>query len=306
MKRILLLMFVLASAGFGQPRTQMLVNQWLAKPVVYAYTVAGLPTSGGGLTVGAIAVVNNSLTAGSCTVGGGSAVALCRWSGSVWVSLGGAAGSADAITQTAAYDALNAVSVSAAASGRAVVQTPLRVDPTTGAITNSSTDPTSMEYKWQTGTLPAGASGKTNTGMNTAGVPVWRAAGGSEKTVASTDEFIEPIGCAIGDPVGSALATGVLCYVTAANACTIMSWDILVNSGTATVGIWKIATGTAIPTVANSIVASAPPAIASGTAIHSTSMSGWTTAVAQHDIFGFNLTTTSGPKYIYVGVNCGK
>ncbi len=112
------------------------------------------------------------------------------------------------------------------------------------------------------------------------------------------------IGCGVGDPAGSALATGVLCYVVAPVACTISSWDILVDSGTATADIWKVATGTAIPTVSNSIVASAAPAIASGTAIHSTTMTSWTTAVAAFDIFGFNLTTTSGPKYVYVGVNC--
>lgn len=113
-----------------------------------------------------------------------------------------------------------------------------------------------------------------------------------------------PIGCAVGDPAGSALATGVLCYVVAPATCAIQSWDVLVDSGTATVGVWKIASGTAIPTVSNSIVASAAPAIATGTAIHSTALTGWTTSVSKYDIFGFNLSTTSGPKYIYVGVNC--
>lgn len=112
------------------------------------------------------------------------------------------------------------------------------------------------------------------------------------------------IGCGVGDPAGSALSTGVLCYVVAPATCTIQSWDILVDSGTATADIWKIATGTAIPTVSNSIVASAAPAISAGTAIHSTTMTAWTTAVTKYDIFGFNLTATSGPKYIYVGVNC--
>ena len=96
----------------------------------------------------------------------------------------------------------------------------------------------------------------------------------------------------------------MLCYVVAPTACTIQSWDILVDSGTATAGVWKVASGTAIPTVSNSIVASAAPAIATGTAIHSTTLTGWTTSVAQYDILGINLTTTSGPKYIYVGVNC--
>ena len=112
------------------------------------------------------------------------------------------------------------------------------------------------------------------------------------------------IGCGVGDPAGSALATGVLCYVVAPIGCTIQSWDILVDSGTATVGIWKVATGAALPTVTNSIVASAAPAISTGTSIHSTTMTSWTISVAKYDIFGFNLTTTSGPKYVYVDVMC--
>lgn len=51
-----------------------------------AFTVATLPTVGAGY----VAVVTDAATAGSCTVGSGSELALCRYSGSAWVSLGGA------------------------------------------------------------------------------------------------------------------------------------------------------------------------------------------------------------------------
>ena len=117
------------------------------------------------------------------------------------------------------------------------------------------------------------------------------------------------VGCGVGDPVGSALSTGVLCYVVVPVGCTIQSWDILVDSGTATVDIWQIGTGTAIPAVGNTITAAALPAIAANTAIHSTTMTSWATThgglvLAQYDILGFNLTSTSGPKYIYAGLNC--
>lgn len=144
---------------------------------------------------------------------------------------------------------------------------------------------TAVPFVYAGGALGTPSSG---TGTNITGIPLPPRA----------------IGCGVGDPAGSALATGVLCYIVAPSACTITSWDILVDSGTATAGIWKIATGTAIPTVSNSIVASAAPAISTGTAVHSTTMTGWTTSVSAFDVFGFNLTTTSGPKYIYVGVNC--
>jgi hypothetical protein len=115
-----------------------------------------------------------------------------------------------------------------------------------------------------------------------------------------------PYGCAVGDPAGSALATGVLCYIVVPMAGTITGWDIVVDAGTATVDVWKIATGTAKPTVTNTITASALPAIATGTAIDSTTASipltGWTTAVATKDILGFNLGTVATAKYITVNV----
>lgn len=114
----------------------------------------------------------------------------------------------------------------------------------------------------------------------------------------------QSLGVAVGDPAGSALATGVLGYLVAASSCTIVGWDIVVDSGTATVDVWKVATGTAKPTVANTITAAAKPAISTGTAIASTTLTSWTTTISAGDILGFNLDATSGPKYITVDVRC--
>jgi hypothetical protein len=58
-----------------------------------SFTVSTLPTPAN-YSTGAIVVVTDASTAGSCTVGSGSALALCRNSGSAWVSLGGAGGGA--------------------------------------------------------------------------------------------------------------------------------------------------------------------------------------------------------------------
>jgi hypothetical protein len=46
--------------------------------------------------------------------------------------------------------------------------------------------------------------------------------------------------------------------------------------------------------VANTITASALPAISTGTAVHSTTLTGWTTSVAANDIFGINLKIVGG------------
>ena len=46
-------------------------------------------------------------------------------------------------------------------------------------------------------------------------------------------------------------------YFTIPYACTISAWNITVNAGTVTFDIWKVASGTAVPTVANTITAAA-------------------------------------------------
>jgi hypothetical protein len=75
--------------------TQTLTNKTLTLPIATSYTVAGLPAAG---TAGRIAVVTDAATAGSCTSGGGSNIALCRDSGAAWVPLGdgGSGGSVSA------------------------------------------------------------------------------------------------------------------------------------------------------------------------------------------------------------------
>jgi hypothetical protein len=102
----------------------------------------------------------------------------------------------------------------------------------------------------------------------------------------------------------SALSSGSVVYYTIPYACTIVGWDVTVDAGTATFDIWKLATGTAIPTSSNSITASALPAISTGTAVHSTTLTGWTTSVAADDIFGIQLNMVSTAKYAELGVQC--
>lgn len=108
------------------------------------------------------------------------------------------------------------------------------------------------------------------------------------------------------DGGGSALSSGATqtVYFTVPFACTISAWNITVDTGTITFDVWKIATGTAIPTVANTIVASAAPAIASGTAIHSTTLTGWTTSVVANDIFGVNINTVASATKATLVLEC--
>lgn len=110
----------------------------------------------------------------------------------------------------------------------------------------------------------------------------------------------------MGDPTGSALTTSEVAYVTVPFACTIAAYNILVDAGTITLKTWKIATGTAIPTSANSISTSGV-SISSGTAIHSTTVSDFTsTAVAANDIVAAAITAVSTAKFVNFTLQCNQ
>jgi hypothetical protein len=83
-------------------------------------------------------------------------------------------------------------------------------------------------------------------------------------------------------------------YWTCPYAGNITAWNLNVDAGTITVKIWKVATGTAAPTNANSINTSGL-SLSTGTAIHSTTLSDFTTtAVAAGDIFACEITAVAG------------
>lgn len=82
MKKAFLLFWILCCAAMA---VQAQVTIAVGTPVVGYYTVAGLPAAG---VLGRVAVVTDASVAGSCTVGGGSALTLCRDSGAAWIPLG--------------------------------------------------------------------------------------------------------------------------------------------------------------------------------------------------------------------------
>jgi len=92
------------------------------------------------------------------------------------------------------------------------------------------------------------------------------------------------------DGNGSVCTTGNTRYITVPFTGTITAWNITATgtSPTCTIDIWKVATGTALPTVSNTIMGT-KPALSTGNAIHSTTLTSWTTAVTANDILAFNL-----------------
>lgn len=100
------------------------------------------------------------------------------------------------------------------------------------------------------------------------------------------------------------LTAGKVAYLRVPFTCTIMAWSIQVDTGTATVDIWRVPNGSAVPTNSNSITASATPAISSGTAVRSTTLTGWNTAVAAGDIVGIALENVTAASFVNLNVEC--
>jgi hypothetical protein len=90
--------------------------------------------------------------------------------------------------------------------------------------------------------------------------------------------------------MGSVVLVNSRTFFRIPRAGTITGWSIVAEgtSPTATFDVWKIASGTALPTVANTIFGT-KPALATGSAITSTTMAGWTTSFADNDIFAINV-----------------
>ena len=107
---------------------------------------------------------------------------------------------------------------------------------------------------------------------------------------------------AFGD--GGTELTGGTAYVRIGFACTLVSWSITVDAGTATVKTWKRATGTAAPTVSDSISTSGV-SISSGSHVYSTTLTDFTsTAIAENDVIAANITAIATAKSLTFTLGC--
>lgn len=104
-----------------------------------------------------------------------------------------------------------------------------------------------------------------------------------------------PIYGAVGvtvDGAGSALTTGLKGYVTCPFNGTITGWDIVADqSGSVVIDVWKA--NNAVPTVGNTITASAKPTLTADQQEQSSTLTGWTTSVSAGDVFAFNIDSVS-------------
>jgi len=97
------------------------------------------------------------------------------------------------------------------------------------------------------------------------------------------------------DGQGGFITTGLTRYFVVPYSCTISGWSIVAEGTgpTCTIDVWKVASGTVLPTVANTITASATPSLSSGNAVRSSVLTAWTTSIAAGDILAFNIDAVS-------------
>ena len=93
------------------------------------------------------------------------------------------------------------------------------------------------------------------------------------------------------DGQGGVVSTGSTRYYILPYACTITGWSIVATgtSPTTTIDVWRVSTGTSLPTVANTIMGT-KPALSTGNAVRSTTLTGWSpTSFSAGDILGFSI-----------------
>jgi hypothetical protein len=96
------------------------------------------------------------------------------------------------------------------------------------------------------------------------------------------------------DGGGAAIAAGITGDLEIPFACTITEAELLADqTGSVVVDIWKDTYANFPPTAADTITASAKPALSSANKSKDSTLTGWTTSVAAGDILRFNIDSVS-------------
>lgn len=118
--------------------------------------------------------------------------------------------------------------------------------------------------------------------------------GATRKTVATTSDIMFTPTAVWGDGISiSSIAINSTSYVRVPYSGVIVSWSIIANAAcTCVLDVWKV--NAALPTVANTITASAKPSLTAAATATSATLTGWTTTVTSGDVFGFKLNSLTG------------
>jgi hypothetical protein len=109
----------------------------------------------------------------------------------------------------------------------------------------------------------------------------------------TTNDRLASLGLVI-DGAGSPITTGVKGYLRVPYDCTIQSAELVADqSGSIVIDVWRDTYANFPPTVADSIVASAKPALSSAQKSQNTSLTGWTTTLTEGQYLAFNVDSAS-------------
>lgn len=98
------------------------------------------------------------------------------------------------------------------------------------------------------------------------------------------------------------ITTGAKGRKTVGYAGTIIGWRLVADASTTTVvDIWKA--NNTIPTVANTITASAKPSLSAAQVNSSSTLTGWTTSVAVGDVFIINVDSNNNATYFSLEID---
>jgi hypothetical protein len=98
----------------------------------------------------------------------------------------------------------------------------------------------------------------------------------------------------IFDGQGSPPSTGLKGFIDIPFACTITKWRLMADvSGSIQVDIWKDIYANFPPTLADTITAAAKPTLTAQQKNESSTLTGWTTAVAAGDVLAFNIDSVA-------------
>ena len=109
------------------------------------------------------------------------------------------------------------------------------------------------------------------------------------------------------DGGGAVIATGVKGYIEVPFACTITAARLLADqTGSIQVDIWKDTYANYPPVDADSVTASAVPAISASNNREDTTLTGWTTGISKGDILGFNVDSVATIERVTVSLSVKK
>lgn len=105
----------------------------------------------------------------------------------------------------------------------------------------------------------------------------------------------------------SPITTGVKGYLPLDFSGVFLGWTLVGDvTGSIVVDIWKDSYANALPTVADTITASAKPTISGGIKGQSSVLTGWTTSFSAGDILGFNIDSNSAIKFATLALKVQK